>query len=248
MASGVENRVTRSRVRTIVAAIVLGLGFLSFTAYLMVQEIASLPGRALESGRDALVELASAFRQGSIETRFSSYTAEISGSQFLQFATLNETEIFQRTDSTSVFWGALSLPDVVVEATAPVVYTYYVDLGGSWAFSLDRNVVRVRAPEIRFNEPAIDASGIEYRVREDSLIRNSDEAIENLRALISELTRQRAADNIELVREVGRRRIEDFVRTWMGSEFGNSEQIRIVVDFADEDSRPPLREREVESP
>ena len=78
-------------------------------------------------------------------------------------------------------------------------------------------------------------------MREDSLLRDEDEAIENLRVLVTGLARQRARENVELVREVGRRRVEDFVRTWLGNEFPDADRLRIDVVFADEEPREGLR-------
>ena len=216
--------------------IVLAATILGVSAYFIVLEIIALPTRTLARGADTLVEIARAFRQGSVEIRFSSYAAEISGSQYLQFATLNELEVFERSDSASLLWGRVPLPDIVVEATAPVEYTFYVDLRGEWRFALEDGIIAVSAPPIAFNEPAIDASRIRYRVRQDSLVRDTGEAMAKLRLVLTDLARQRAADSIDLVRETGRRRIEDFVRTWLVSEFPDSERLRIVVVFADEES------------
>ncbi len=72
-------------------------------------------------------------------------------------------------------------------------------------------------------------------------MRDTDEAMDKLRAVLTDLARERALDNVELVREVGRRRVEDFVRTWLGNEFPDSERLRIDVVFADEDPRPSSR-------
>ncbi len=227
----------------ILAALVLTSVVLSVVAYVAATRIMAAPGKAVEKAADVLTDIAAAFKQGTVEIRFSSYAAEISSGQFLQFATLDEMEIFERIDSSSTFWGTVPLPDVVVEARAPVSYTYYVDLGADWNFVFEDNVITVHAPRIEFNEPAVDASGIEYRVREDSLLRDSDEAIDNLRVLISGLARKRAGENVGLVREVGRRGVENFVRTWLGSEFPEAERLRIEVVFADEEVRERSREK-----
>lgn len=220
--------------------------FIATTILITVREVASLPARTLEAGGDALAEIARAFRQGSVEIRFSNYASEISGSQFLQFATLNQREVFERLDSATVLWGTVPLPDIVVEVTAPVEYTYYIDLNGQWSFALRDGIVEVEAPAIEHNEPAIDASEIRFRVREDSLIRDTDEAMEKLRAALSDLARERARDNVELVREVGRKRVEEFVRTWLGNEFADSERLRIDVLFADEEARPSSTLQQIE--
>ena len=47
-------------------------------------------------------------------------------------------EVFERTDSATVFWGQLALPDVVVRARAPFEYTYYLDLNKTWELTLKK--------------------------------------------------------------------------------------------------------------
>ena len=47
---------------------------------------------------------------------------------------------------------------MVVAATVPVEYTYYLDLDESWDFVLREGTLVVLAPEIRFNTPALDVS------------------------------------------------------------------------------------------
>ena len=67
-----------------------------------------LPGEAIDKtgwlvdkvGK-RLAEVAAAFNQGAITTTFTSYATSVSGSQFLQFATLSQDERFRRTDEAS---------------------------------------------------------------------------------------------------------------------------------------------------
>ena len=213
----------------LVICLVLGL-----SAFFVAREIASAPADLLERGGDALAQIAAAFADRSVEIRFASEAVEIAGSQFLQFATLEETEIFERIDSSTVLWGTVTLPDVVVEARAPVTYTYAVDLQGRWELDLIDGILFVTAPAIKANEPAIDASRIEYRVKQDSLVRDSDAALEALRRLLTDLARRRATENIDLVRDTGRRQVEEFVRAWLVHDYEESRRLRIEVRFADE--------------
>jgi hypothetical protein len=202
----------------------------------------SLPGELIESGRSIAADLrsvAAAFRSGTITTSFTSHAVEMSGSQYLQFATLKEMEVFERTDSVALLWGQLALPDVVVRAEAPVEYTYYLDLDERWEFVLtdaDRTVL-VRAPEIRFNTPAVDASRIRYEVKAGSLLRDEAAAIENLKRGITGLARERAQENTALVRELGRKKTEEFIRTWLLSSYDDAANYRVEVLFADEAPR-----------
>ena len=201
----------------------------------------ALPGETLEkTGRLAeklggrLMEVAAAFNQGTITTTFTSYATTVSGSQFLQFATLSQHERFTRTDEASTAFGYIPLPDVIVEANAPVTYTYFLDLNDKWEFKLRDGVLTVIAPNIKFNKPAVDASGITYEVKKDSLIRDSHQALEALKESISWMASQKARSNIELVRETGRKQTQTFVQNWLQRSFADGKQYPVVVKFRNE--------------
>jgi hypothetical protein len=215
---------------------VLGLGLLALAAYVF-HRAQSLPGEILDEGRNIASELrsvAAAFRTGTITTTFVSHATEVSGGQKLQFATLKEMEVFERTDRAQVLWGQLELPEVVVRAEAPVEYTYYLDLKESWDLVLEGGTVQVQAPPIRFNTPAIDVSRLRYEVKSGSVFRDEALALENLRRGLSQLARERATTNIALVREVGRKETTEFVRTWLLSQYDDAASYHIEVVFADE--------------
>lgn len=210
---------------------ILLLGLAGVGAFVYIARSAvSVPANVVESGRSLLA----AFREGTVTTRFVSYAAEMSGSQHLQFATLKEVERFERTDRRTVLWGQLSLPDVVVRAEAPVEYTYYLDLEETWKLHIEGGRVLVEAPAIRANTPAIDISEIRYDVQERSVLRNEEQALENLRRGLSQLAKERARDNVSLVRELGRRKTEQFIRSWLLANYDDVDQFRIEVRFADE--------------
>lgn len=225
---------------------ILGVATIFSLTFLYVFErVRALPGDALEEGRkmlDGLGRVAEAFYQGTVTTSFIGYATEVHGSSYLQFATLEETEVFRREDRATALWGTLELPEVVVEATAPVETTYYVDLDGRWDFEAEGRRIFVVAPPIRFNKPAVDASKIRYEVRSDSLLRDETEAIERLREGITHLSMRRAKDNIPLVRETGRREIERFVEVWLAERFVDGGDYVVDVVFRDElDARDPRR-------
>lgn len=224
----------RSTVAILAATAVSICLLLGLSAFYVAREIASAPVDLLQRSGETLAQLAAAFADRTVEIRFASEAVEIAGSQFLQFATLEQTEIFERIDSSTVLWGTVTLPDVVVEARAPVTYTYAVDLLGRWQLDLVDGILFVTAPPIEVNEPAIDASRIEYRVKQDSLVRDSDAALEALRRLLTDLARRRAEDNVDLVRDTGRRQLEEFVRAWLVRDYEESKRLRIEVRFADE--------------
>ena len=148
------------------------VGFMVVNAAVVFHSCRSVPGEALDkSGKliekagKAMADVASAFNQGRITTEFTSYASSVSNHSRLQFATLKQHEIFTRTEETSTGFGYVPLPDVVVEARAPVEFTYYLDFNGKWDFVLKDGVMFVYAPPIRFNKPSVDASAITYEVK-----------------------------------------------------------------------------------
>ncbi len=239
---------SRSQVLWPLAFVTLTLGLvvvivIGFVIIRLTQVPSDLVEDGRELARDAIAgveRIAQAFSTGTVQTSFLSYATEISGSAFLQFATLDQTEVLQRTDSASLLWGRLRLPDVMVEARVPVRYTYYLDLEDEWSLTLEGTTVHVLAPGVRTNRPAVDASAIEYRVQADSVLRDEDAVLEQLRLRITDQLAARAGENIALVRELGRRKTADFVRTFLLSQFGEDvDGYRIEVRFRDEfDSLP----------
>ena len=218
-------------------AIVVVVALLVGSALYVFVSLREAPGRAVDKGREVLRDLAgvaAAFRQGTVETRFISYATGVTGSQRFQFATLEQMEIFSRRDRSSVMWGYLELPDVVVEVTAPVTYTYTLDLDAPWEMTLEGDSIRVVAPAIEANKPAVDASEIEYAVRQGSVLRDEEAALANLKRTLTELTRLRARDHVPLIRELGRRETEKFVATWLARTFEDGGDYRVEVVFADE--------------
>jgi hypothetical protein len=210
-------------------------------AVVVFRSCRDLPGETLEKtgklvkavGR-GLAEVASAFRQGTVTTTFTSYATSISGSQYLQFAELKQHEIFTRKDESSLAYGYIPLPDVIVEAKAPVTYTYYLDLGERWDFKLQDGVIWVIAPDIKFNKPAVDASRITYEVKKKSFMRDTTDAMENLKNSITLLSYQKAKTNIDLVRETGRRQTETFVQNWLAKAFADGKNYPVKVMFKSE--------------
>jgi hypothetical protein len=188
---------------------------------------------------EQIVEVASAFKQGTVTTTFTSYAATVGGSQYFQFAHLSEKVVFTRTDEKSYGWGYLPLPDVVVEANAPVTFTYYLDLNDKWDFHLQNGVIEVLAPRIKYNKPAVDVSKIDYTVKKDSVFRNTKEAMENLRASITGICYRKAEENIPVVRETGRKQTELFVQNWLAKSFTDGKKYTVKVRFRGE-SAPNL--------
>ena len=195
-------------------------------------DVATRSGKAIREVGNALADVASAFRRGTITTSFVSYATSLTNQQYLQFATLKQMEIFTQTEVPSTAFGYIPLPEVVVEARVPVEYTYYLDLKGDWKFVLEDNVIYVFAPPIRFNKPAPDVSQLRYEVKKGYL--KSDAAQERLQSSITSLVTLRARDNIPLVKETGRKQTEEFVQTWLGSSFADGKKYPVKVYFPGE--------------
>lgn len=241
--SPTPSRKPASRAWAVAFALVAVTALLVGASVYVFHSLRSLPGDAVEEGRRVLKDLesiASAFRQGTIEVRFLSYATRVNGTSYLQFASVQQTEVFRRTDKATALWGAWELPEVVVEATAPVEYTYYLDLDEEWRFFKEGNKILVVAPRPRFNKPAVDASEIRYEVREASLFRDSDAALARLKEGLTRMSMARARENLELVRELGRRKVEEFVRNWLIQAFGDGGDYRVEVLFADEEAAGEL--------
>jgi hypothetical protein len=191
-------------------------------------------GKLAETIGQQVQKVASAFRQGTITTTFSSFATTLNGSQYLQFATLSQKETFTRTDESSLLFGYIPLPDVIVEASAPVTYTYYLDLNARWDFVLHDGIIWVTAPEIKYNKPALDISHITYEVKKDSHFRSTSEAMENLRSSMTWMSYKKAENNVELVRETGRKQTEAFVENWLAKTFSDGKRYPVKVRFRSE--------------
>jgi hypothetical protein len=191
-------------------------------------------GKLVDTVGRRLEEVAAAFNRGTITTTFTSEATTLSGSQYFQFATLMQHEVFTRTDEASTGFGYIPLPEVIVEARAPVTYTYYLDFNARWDFQLKDGVIRVIAPDIKPNKPAVDASSITYEVKKNSMFRNTTEAMNNLKSSITSLSYQKALTNISLVRETGRAKTEQFVENWLERNFSDGKKYPVKVRFSDE--------------
>jgi hypothetical protein len=222
---------------------VLASGLVVFYLLWRVPYDAARGGReTLETVLEGAGEVARAFRSGTITTTFLSYATTLEGTTRLQVATLEQQELFERKDESSTLWGALELPEIVVQATAPVEYTYYLDLDREWLFRLQDHTLEVTAPRLRFNKPAVDVSQMRFDVRQDSLFRDTDTAREKLRQAMTPMVHRRAQENVALVREVARRQTEVFVRQWLAQQFGDGGSYHVEVLFRDEvpELTPPV--------
>jgi len=89
-------------------------------------------------------------------------------------------------------------------------------------------------PPVEWNRPAVDVSALRFTVREGSVLRDEQVALDRLRSQMTPLLDRRARQHVPLVREAGRRKVEAFVETWLVQRFADGKDYRARVVFADE--------------
>jgi hypothetical protein len=198
-------------------------------------------GGAAESALVAVRHLAEGFKSGQVETTLRSYGAELHGTSRFQFAELKQLESFERKDSTSLAWGAIPLPDVVVEARGTVIYTYFLDLQKRWDLKLSDRTVEVIAPAPEFGPPALDPSTLTFEIKKGSVLRDEEAVRKALQTGLSGLLSERAQAHLPLVRETGRKATEEFVRTFLLSRYDDASGLTVKVRFADESPAPSVK-------
>lgn len=204
-------------------------------------------GGAAESALISARHIADGFKTGQVETTLRSFATQVQGVSRLQFAELRQLESFERTDRSSIAWGAIPLPDVVVEARGAVVYTYVLDFQKRWDLSLSEGRVDVTAPAPEFGTPALDPSTLTFEIKRGSVLRDEAAVRSALQAGLSGLLDQRAREHLPLVRETGRKATEEFVRKFLVSQYDDTAGLSIRVRFADEGvAAPGLRPLSVE--
>ncbi len=216
-------------------------GIFGGSGLLFVRMLRDMPGATLDKGTAIIktlggeaAKVARAFNERTVREEFISHAAEMAGTSRFQFATLREGEIFQREEAGSTAWGLIALPKVVVEARAPVEYSYYLDFTGRWEFAREGQVLTVFAPPIAANPPALDVSALQFYTLEGSVWRNDGAVRERLKDTLSGALRKRAEKNAGLVREVGRQRLAEFVEKWLAEKFSDGRDLRVKVVFPDE--------------
>ena len=216
-------------------------GIFGGSGVLVVRMLQDMPGAALDKGAELVktlggeaAKVARAFNEQTVREEFISHAAELAGTSRFQFATLREGEIFQREESGSTAWGLIALPKVVVEARAPVEYSYYLDFAGPWEFTRTGQVLTVFPPAIAANPPALDVSALQFYTLEGSIWRNDGAVRERLKDTLTGALRKRADKNSRLVRETGRQRLAEFVEKWLAEKFSDGRDLRVKVVFPDE--------------
>lgn len=176
--------------------------------------------------------------QEKMAVSFTSFVTSVRGLQRIQLAEVNAIEVFERTSEYSLFWDAVKLPDVVVQARVPVRYSYYIDMKDSFSFEQVAGALIVHAPRLRAGPPAPDVSSISYQVTQGSLFRNSTAAIEELRRSLTPLLARSSEQNRLLVHDEARRQLEALIRSWLlQNKALKDQEIKIQIQFEDEPSQ-----------
>ena len=217
--------------------------FVSLNVMFFVYSCTRTPVNAIKAGGDAAAQLvdrvggkletvAAAFNRGTITTSFVHYATALTNTLRLDVATLRQMEIFTRKEELSTGFGFIPLPDVIVEARAPVEYTYFLDLNAPWRMDVTGRTVRVRAPALQHHTPALDVSGMTLEVRKG--VFKVGEVQEKLRQSLTAMAGRQAQDNVPLVRENARRQVERFAQAWLLRSFTDGPGYSVQVIFDDE--------------
>lgn len=210
-------------------------------AVFLVREIIHAPARLVDQGRGLVQEsgrqlrsLVEAFNQGTVRTEFLSHATEVAGSSRFQFATLKQNEVFKREETGATAWGWVPLPRVVVQAQAPVEYSYSVDFAAPWQIEREGDTVRVFAPPIEPNAPAVDVSALTFYTLEGSIWRDETAVRDRLQSGLSAALKDRARENEKLVREIGRQRCAEFFEKWLATRYDDGARLHVKIIFPDE--------------
>jgi hypothetical protein len=231
-------------------AVVLTLGLVAYLAVHQVSRTAREGGRAAvgvvrELGT-GVVNIAAAFRSGTITNTFISAIptfAPESGAR-LELASFEAVETMRTTDELRVAWDLIPLGTTISEIRVPVTYRYHLRLDEPWRLEVKGQSCMVHAPRIRPSlPPAIHTDRLEKFSDSGWLRFNEDEQMEELERGITPMLSQRAADptHVELVREICRREVAEFVRSWLLLEdHWREDGFRsVTVVFADETPPEP---------
>ncbi|MEZ5325015.1 MAG: hypothetical protein R3F19_08120 [Verrucomicrobiales bacterium] len=204
------------------------------------------PLRIAGSTTDRLVggakELIKDFTQDTITMSFESKLLSLADTNggLLEVAVLESVETFRR-EASSTFRGT-----TVSEAVAEAVFKFHVPLREGWEIEIVENedvrACRVVAPVLTPSLPvAFKTDGLRTKSSEGWL--RWDESKE-MSALVSQITpelERRAYQNVESAREVARKSIKDFVRTWLleNGQWSDDRFSFVEVQFADEVKEDP---------
>jgi len=224
-------------------------------AMVMLLAVRQLRQTAREGGRatadavralgDSAAEIAGRFSTGTITTTFISAIPRLvpDGGTLLELAAFEATESLSQVDDRRIFFDLVPLGSTISEIRLPVTYRYHLRLDEEWRLSVADGVCVVNAPSIRPTlPPAIHTDRMEKRSESGWLRFNENEQMEALERSLTPTLAARAADpdHLELVRERCRRRVAEFVQSWLllEDQWGAERFTHVEVVFADEQDEP----------
>jgi len=179
--------------------------------------------------------LARAFRQGTVKEEFLSSAVKLEGANRYQVATLQEHEVFRRTETDSLVWGIIPLPAIVVQADLPVEYGYFVELErNQWEFQQEGGTILVYPPRLAPGTPAPDVSRLTYYTLEGRVWQDDKGVRERLQGTMTKELRARAVEHVPLVREMARERVRKFIEDWLLRTFRDAGDFQVKVIFPEE--------------
>lgn len=162
---------------------------------------------------------------------FKSFTLGGKSTQKLQLAEIKKLEIIDKKSSKTL-WQMVRLPDVVVRFQTPVTYTYYIDLNDDLKVSLKDGLLKMEFSQIKVNEPAADLSQMEFFVKEGSLLRNNQEALDSVRPELSKLLRQSSLQSLPEAEELARGALFELAMKWKQSGFLEFNELQIDINHS----------------
>jgi len=222
-----------------VVVAILVIGWLIVQSILRIGSETAL--EVVDRTTEAVNQLGAGFNSTTItETFITAIPALGTDGMLLELAQLEATETFERRDEKRGFYDLVPLGTTVSEIRVPVTYRYHLRLDDHWKLSVQDGVCRVQAPPIRPTlPPAIHTDGMEKRIEGSWLRFDEHDVMNDLEQSLSLRLSARAGSprQIDLVREICRTRVADFVRSWLLAEaqWGQGRIVAVDIVFADED-------------
>ena len=224
-----------------VAIAVLIIGWLAIHSAIRITSETAL--EAVDRAAEAVSQLGAGFTSTTITKTFTASIPELgTDGMLLEVAQLEATETFERRDEKRTLYDLVPLGTTVSEIRVPVTYRYHLRLEDPWALDVKDGICVVHAPTIRPTKPpAIHTDGMEKRIENSWLRFDEAKVMDELEQSLTLRLSARAGSpqRIDLVREICRVRVADFVRSWLLAEdqWGQGRILAVDVVFADEDAR-----------
>lgn len=149
------------------------------------------------------------------------------------------SESIRKTDTLKIAWGLFYAGTTVTEVRVQATFRFHVKLSEIKDARMQGNVLTITAPKPTPSLPvAIDTATMEKKADSGwARFNSSDQLSEMERSVTAELG-ERSVKKVEVVREVARKDIEEFVQKWIvGTNPAYRDQIHAIkVVFADEDA------------